>query len=232
MTSSAHNPSAPPVRALPATGPNEAGLTLIECVMAIVVVGVVGAVIAPMMAISVATRVQSQKAEQSLALAQSEIDRVRIMFEQGDLANLPTVVTATEDRAPEVDGPTGLTDTATTLRVVDVNNDGDDDFVVQSYLVSRVGAANTFEMGVRVYDFDAVDTATGALSTEEAMLGMTQGGRAQNTQGDRSERPKAVLYTSLGSTEGADSLCNWIDYTDNSQLDSNTAVADRPASCN
>jgi type II secretory pathway pseudopilin PulG len=214
--------------------------------MAIVVVGVVGAVIAPMMAISVATRVQSQKAEQSLALAQSEIDRVRIMIEQGNLptdgdAVTPTTtiefdagfqtdywpeqVTATEDRAANVNGPASLADTTTTLREVDINDDDDPDFVVQSYLVEKTGAANTYDMGVRVYDYDAVANATGALSTEEAMLGMTQGGRAQNTQGDRSERPKAVLYTNLGATEGNESLCNWIDYTN----DGGTLT--KPASC-
>ncbi|MEM9817765.1 MAG: prepilin-type N-terminal cleavage/methylation domain-containing protein, partial [Cyanobacteria bacterium P01_D01_bin.6] len=64
---------------------DESGLTLIECVMAIVVVGLMGAAIAPMMVASVATRVQSQKAEQALELAQGEIDRVRIQFEQNNL---------------------------------------------------------------------------------------------------------------------------------------------------
>lgn len=256
MSSPSHIPNDPLVRALPAQNHSEAGLTLVECIMAIVVVGVVGAVIAPMMAISVATRVQSQRAEQSLALAQSEIDRVRIMFEQGDLPNdantevgqitleeqsdddfstdyWPVVGTVDGDRAASVLGPTGLNDTATTLRAVVIINDPDvpddeeePDFIVQSYLVEKDDVEETYEMGVRVYDYDAVANANGALPTNEALLGITEGGRATDNQGDRSVRPKAVLYTNLGATEDIDALCNWIDYTDDA------GDAPRPASCN
>ena len=247
MPSQPYIPSFRPAQALPASRSSEAGLTLVECIMAIVVVGVVGAVIAPMMAISVATRVQSQQAEQSLALAQGEIDRVRIMFEQGELPDPDTTPDATiefddpdyqadywpvevdgvdDDRAANVDGPAGLADTDTTLREVDINDDGEPDFVVQSYLVEKADAENTYDMGVRVYDYDAVADANAALPTNEALLGITEGGRTVDNQGDRSVRPKAVLYTNLGSTEENDSLCNWIDYTNEDAGD-----PEKPASC-
>ncbi|MEM9504465.1 MAG: type II secretion system protein, partial [Cyanobacteria bacterium P01_E01_bin.43] len=91
----------------------EEGLTLIECIMAIVVIGLTGAAVAPMMLVSVATRVQSQKTEQALELAQSEIDSVRVLFEQGEVtpALLPPVLTGVAgDRAPNVAGPISLAD--------------------------------------------------------------------------------------------------------------------------
>lgn len=206
----------------PTSTSDEAGLTLIECVMAIVVVGLMGAAIAPMMVASVATRVQSQKAEQALELAQGEIDRVRIQFEQNNLdSSLPVEVAVVGDRAPDVAGPSSLTDTATTLRQVDVDNDGAPDFVIQSYLVEKTGVDDTYEMGVRVYDYNTVDNNTGgALATDEARLGFT------DSQGERAEKPISVLYTNVGITEDGESLCNWIDYTDPD------GTATKPATCN
>ncbi|MGF1459718.1 MAG: hypothetical protein ACFBSG_11905 [Leptolyngbyaceae cyanobacterium] len=202
----------------------EAGLTLVECIMAIVVVGITGAAIAPMMVASVATRVQSQRSEQALELAQSEIDRVRVQFEQqnnfANLTNLPEIVTVAGDRAPSVAGPTGLSDTATTLREVDIDQDSDFDFVVQSYLVQKGNINRAYEMGVRVYQHDAVDGATGALATDEAQLGMS------NSTGERREKPLAALYSNLSLIENSESLCNLIDYTDTS----GTPV--KPPACN
>lgn len=203
-----------------APGANEQGLTLIECIMAILVIGVTGAAIAPMMLVSVATRVQSQKAEQAVELAQSEIDRVRVQFEQRQLIDIPPVITATDNRAPNVAGPTSLNDTNTRLRVVDVNQDGNQDFVVQSFLVEKTNVADTYEMGVRVYDYGAVENNNGgSLPVDKARLGMT------STQGDRGEKPMATLYTNVAITELSSSLCNFIDFTD----DSGTFV--KPPSC-
>ena len=205
----------------PTSTSDEAGLTLIECVMAIVVVGLMGAAIAPMMVASVATRVQSQKAEQALELAQGEIDRVRIQFEQNNLdSSLPVEVAVVGNRAPDVAGPSSLTDAATTLRQVDVDNDGAPDFVIQSYLVEKAGVDDTYEMGVRVYDYNTVDNTSGALATDEARLGFT------DSQGERAEKPISVLYTNVGITEDGESLCNWIDYTDPD------GTATKPATCN
>ena len=203
---------------------NDQGLTLVECIMAIVVIGITGAAIAPMMLVSVATRVQSQKAEQALAIAQGEVDRVRVQFEQGrvpsddsaDAGFVPRLTGVTDDRAPNVAGPASTTDA--TVIGVDIDRDGTDDFVLQRYLVEKAGAASTYDMGVRVYDFDTVDNATGTLPTDEARLGMT------GSQGERANKPLAVLYTTVSLTETTDSLCNLIDYTDD-------GTAQRPPSC-
>lgn len=77
--------------------PSDRGLTLIEVLLAIVMVGVILAAIAPVLALSVATRVQSRKVEQATALAQQEIDRVRATMARslqaatasGELQQLP-----------------------------------------------------------------------------------------------------------------------------------------------
>ena len=59
------------------------GLTLIECLVAILMVALLASAIAPALALAVATRVQSQKSEQAIKLAQTEIDRVRLLTEEG-----------------------------------------------------------------------------------------------------------------------------------------------------
>ena len=59
------------------------GLTLIECLVAIALIGISTAVIAPVMVFSVATRVQSQKAEQAIQVAQGEVEKIRLLAERG-----------------------------------------------------------------------------------------------------------------------------------------------------
>lgn len=73
---------------------SEAGLTLIECLVAIIVVGVIAALISPVLVISVATRVNSQKIEQAVQIAQAEIDGVRGVVERGRIttADVNTVL--------------------------------------------------------------------------------------------------------------------------------------------
>ena len=88
-----------------------AGLTLIECLVAIVMVGLIGSAIAPALLISVATRVQSQKAEQALELAQSEIDKVRQIMERSEYkdengtSTLPAKALDADNDVAKVDPP-------------------------------------------------------------------------------------------------------------------------------
>lgn len=75
------------------------GLTLIECLVALVVIALTVGSVTPALVISVATRVQSQKAEQAIEVAQAEIDAVRITLERGnyDAASVPQSVAALDD---------------------------------------------------------------------------------------------------------------------------------------
>jgi type II secretory pathway pseudopilin PulG len=216
--------------------------------MAIVVVGLTGAIVAPFMVISVATRVQNQRAEQALELAQSEIDRVRVEFEQSGanenfvpvryqnavIAEASITCVGDEYCPAQVAGPTSIDADNTVIdhdgdgeKRVDINGDGTDDFFVQGFLVQRLDTdsdsiPNNYELGVRVYDIRAAgDFPVGGLATDEALVGVT------SSEGERTAKPLSVVYTSVGISEDADSLCNWIDYTNAS----NTAPS-KPATCN
>jgi type II secretory pathway pseudopilin PulG len=202
-------------------GSQESGLTLIECLVAIVMVALIGAIIAPAMVLSVATRVQSQRASQALDLAQSEIDKIRVLIERGDdyVAELPpTIPVGTLDDERElalVDGPDSLValderTVYTEAFPIDIDDDGDDDFAIQSFRTpgKQDSASNpvAFVMGVRVYDSDTVDNADSNLPTELASLSMTSG------EGERTDRPLATLYSSIALSEDGKAFCNYIDY--------------------
>ena len=234
------------------------GLTLIECLVAISVIAATSATIAPVIVLSVATRVQNQKAEQALQLAQSEIDRVRLLVERNSVytgadlklaedttnAPLPTATatgTSTGTAITTVPKPTLLasesawsastyTPAINKAREIDSDGDGSPDFVIQSF---RGGAAEVpvtvppttaggtatastmpvaFDMGVRVYDYNAITKGTGSipsglvLETEPAGLAFTSG------EGQRGRRPLAVVYTQITNSDNAGSLCIYMEY--------------------
>jgi len=203
---------------------SEQGLTLIECLVAIVMVALVASTIAPALVLSVATRVQSQKSEQALQLAQSEIDQVRLQVEQGDASDdtLPRV--ADEDLADAdiatVPGPqfgdfvdedaADPRPTPTQTRPVDITGDDEPDFAVQIFRSPGLVEDDVplaFNLGVRVYDYDAVNSdQTGNLLIEPASLRMVSG------EGQRSQRPLATLYTTVAVSEASESLCSYYTY--------------------
>jgi prepilin-type N-terminal cleavage/methylation domain-containing protein len=196
----------------------EQGLTLIECLVAIIMVALIGSAIAPALVISVATRVQSQRAEQALQLAQSEIDRVRLLVERGEAtaADLPPAVANLNDESAiaNVNGPLAANpvETPTDPFETRLASLGGNQFAVQVYrspglTINDVPLA--FTMGVRVYDEQALASGDGGnLPTVPASLGLTGG------SGQRIERPLAALYTTVAVSEASGSLCNYIQYVD------------------
>ncbi|MEO1387332.1 MAG: prepilin-type N-terminal cleavage/methylation domain-containing protein [Cyanobacteria bacterium J06634_6] len=205
---------------------SDAGLTLIECLVAIVVIAITTAAIAPMMIFSVATRVQNQKTEQALQLAQSQIDQVRLTVEQGGdyaarLEELSVVSSPTAATALEIPPPgTGYgnfisgDNKATALnhaRMFDIDGDEDNDFAVQLFRTKGIvvpaedpsldDTPVTFDVGVRVYDIRAQDATT--LLKEPAGLAFTSG------EGERRTRPLAVIYSQITQGDRNGSLCQY-----------------------
>jgi prepilin-type N-terminal cleavage/methylation domain-containing protein len=86
--------------------PSQQGLTLIECLVAMIVITVTVVAITPPIMLATATRVQSRRAEQATAIAQGEIDRVRLLVERSDKdvkykkSNLPDYYTGAIKDAP------------------------------------------------------------------------------------------------------------------------------------
>lgn len=77
-------------------GTSASGFTLIESLVAIIVVSVTVVAISPPIFWAAATRVQNRRAEQALSIAQSSIDEVRAKIERGGatIPELPAVAAA------------------------------------------------------------------------------------------------------------------------------------------
>ena len=70
-------------RSRSAKSASEKGLTLIECLVAIVIISITVVAITPPIFVATASRIQSRRAEQANAIAQAEIDRIRTIVERG-----------------------------------------------------------------------------------------------------------------------------------------------------
>lgn len=213
--------------------PSEAGLTLIECLVAIVVIALTTATIAPMVVFAVATRVQNQKTEQALQLAQSEIDKVRLVVEQGgdygDRLIALNLLSSTASTVATVAAPnsfiasTASVAAVTEARRIDTDGDGDNDFAVQIFRTQGIQlrpetvgvTASTpvvFDMGVRVYDARA-EANLGSLVADTAGLTFISG------EGDRGTQPLAVLYSQITQGDRDGSLCQYWEYTGSTPTD-------------
>ena len=215
--------------------PTDAGLTLIEGLVAVVVIGISVAVMSPLVILSVATRVQSQRAEQAFQIAQAEVDRIRLIVDRDDssainIAQTPkTVLNAADFNTPGgVTAPTKIAADYTTVfssaRGIDVDNDGGDDYAVQIFRTagSTVGTKPVaFDLGVRVYRADVVGVAGKTLGVEQASLNMTSG------EGQSGTRPLATLYTSIIKSDTERSLCDYYNFINSA---SGTSVSS-PSEC-
>lgn len=208
---------------LPSKAADNNGLTLIECLVAIAVIGLTAAVMGPVMLFSMATRIQSQRAEQAIQLAQGEVDKIRLMVERGGdfrsaLASYPSTTAASVAAVgPPTSAPNYSLNNAdpTVAKRVDVGSStGSNKFAVQVFRTvgsTTVGSSVpvTFDVGVRVYDLNAFKNSSVSLQTDAASLSFTSG------EGQRSTRPLAVIYTSIFQGDRDGSLCAYKQYLGN-----------------
>ena len=205
------------------------GISLLEALVAIVLVTIVVSVITPPIFLAVGTRVNNRRTEQALQLAQGEIERVRLVMNSSQdeaalITLVPEAVTlASPDDIATVPAPTAICATAPPCAANELAlaepqlTAGEQRFYIQTFrdegAVIDQGTATTaddstfaFRMGVRVYSSEAANNLAG-LDTETKPL-FTSG------QGSRRGSPLAVMYTELnrGSTNGG--LVNLKTYVD------------------
>ena len=163
---------------------SEAGFTIIESLLAILVVTILMVGLGPVIALSTATRVQAKRVELGAQAAKSYIDGVR----SGAIA--PTSNTAKQNEladflSPSSAGTLSLTtnqyDSATVPKLYCIDGDGDNkclhtssyDMVVQA-VRSDNNPSEGYRMAVRVYRADAFNDAT-ALKTKTAQRSYSGG---------------------------------------------------------
>lgn len=193
---------------------SQQGMSLLECLIAIVIVAVVITSFTPSIFVAVATRVQNRRAEQALQLAQAEVDRVRRTMERGVYAdtNLPPQGSQSNSTFRTESGPSSIStlsanqlypSSASTAISVDVDGNGTDDFMVQTYrspgVRNNLNSLIAFNMGVRVYAISARQNL-GQLETRQASLAFS------TAIGQQQKRPLAVMYTSVVRSDVRTSL--------------------------
>jgi prepilin-type N-terminal cleavage/methylation domain-containing protein len=212
-------------RSLRSRSTPESGLTLIECLVAIVIVSITVVAITPPIFVATASRIQSRRAEQANAIAQGEIDRIRTIAERG---------TYTIDELPAIGGTGAATAIAAASGVqnlimspgtctprypqatpaasnqvipVDIDGDCNPEFAMQVFRTNGCIPDDlktvvppvppySFTVGVRVYGYE-VGNPMSNLSTERARLGMTAGRAADNSAAGALRQPLQVLYSKV-----------------------------------
>ncbi len=201
----------------------DSGVTLLEALVAMLVITFTLAVITPPIFIATATRVSNRRTEQAMQLAQGEIERVRLLmlsstpYEDG--ANginpqLPPIAAgATKSTVEQVAAPTSIctppgagdpVPTAapcTALQLVQTDNDF---LLLQTFREDGATVASgdvvAFRMGVRVYGSEAIGAngqPVNTLENQPSNLKFTTG------SGSRVNRPLVAFYTEMiRGTEG------------------------------
>ncbi len=206
------------------TPSSQAGFTIIESLMAVIVVSVLMAAIAPAIGISVATRVQARRVEQASQAARAYIDGVKagtITAPSHSVASssfattaAPTSTGSLSCTAPTPPTTTPATPTATTNYYCTENTttlnlfciNGDEvagcttnsvrDLVIQSF---RTGTDQNYRMGVRVYRVDGFKTSGafdsgGQQATFTGGLGKLKAPLLQMTTEITGNQPKYQEY--------------------------------------
>ena len=155
----------------------ESGFTVIESLMALIVVSILMIALSPVIVLSVATRVQSRRVESATQAAQSYIDALRAQTIDAppisaalSIPSLNSIAAPTPSALTCNSGAycTAPTNTAYQLYCVDgdgggCTRDSVKDMIVQAFGVNRATSATTneeradqgYELGIRVYRADA-----------------------------------------------------------------------------
>lgn len=201
----------------------EAGYTILEAIVAMVVVSVLMIAIAPVIVFSTATRVQARRVELATQAARSYIDGVRIgsipvATFTGATINpiIDTVVLASDaDRSTfTVPAPTGGSLTCSTdgycssnAQLYCINYDSTPgcqtssvrDMIVQAYRSipdpDQEDPRNGYLLGVRVYRADSFGAGVGALQPGNPQSTVTSGLGNRNA-------PVVVMTTEIGPSTG------------------------------
>ena len=213
---------------------SQAGVTLLECLIAVAVIGITSALILPPLFVAAASRVQNRRAEQALQIAQGEVDRIQTMVASGShtLARLPafgptSATVSLNTVAPpasvasailkSVKTGTGGCNTYTGQQIalnqalsVDVDGDCTADFYMQVFRDNN--AATNLALGTnRLSNFRLAVRVYSALALTNfgSMSAPVLPASLQITSGEGNQRlrPLAVLYSQAVWSDQSVSLC-------------------------
>ncbi|MEG4058433.1 MULTISPECIES: hormogonium polysaccharide secretion pseudopilin HpsB [unclassified Microcoleus] len=199
----------------------EAGYTIIESLVAMIVVSVLMIAIAPVMAFSVATRVQAKRIEMATQAAKTYIEALRSEALKPGTNGFPAQST-TANKLEDTPAPANIN----ALYCIDQDGDqtctagSNQDLVVQGYYYNNLPAATNpaktgYSLIVRVYRASSFASGVGALTTQKIQADQKrQVQQGTTTAGLGNLRaPLVEIRTEIGASDrqGAyNSLCTRI----------------------
>ena len=212
---------------------SEQGLTLIECLIAVFVTGLMVSLITPPIFIAVASRAQSRRAEQALQIAQGEVDRIRVMVARSKhtVTDLPGVVTGNLRSVPP---PSGVIPGIKSAQVcnprydnapiapnsavqIDVDGDCNPDFFMQVFrtagsISAEQTAANVVNPGSAKPTAFQLGVRVYSILAKPALGSLANPPEPAslglvNGEGGQRSRPLAVLYTPFSWSDQRGALC-------------------------
>ena len=196
----------------------ESGYTIIESLVAMIVVSVLMIAIAPVMAYSVATRVQAKRIEMATQAAKTYIEALRSEALKQSANEFPAQYT-TDNKLENTPAPSQGNINAKGLYCIDKDADqtctasSNQDLVVQGYYFNNLPAltdpARTgYSLIVRVYRAASFASGVGALTTQntlKAQQGITTAGLGNITA------PLVEIRTEIGATDRQGAYNNFCD---------------------
>lgn len=188
---------------------NQAGFTIIESLMAIVVAGILLSAIAPAIILSVGNRVQSKRVEAAIQAARSYIDGVNTGAITAPTQTIQNTTTSNTKLLYNVPAPTSISglycvnrDNTAGCQTASAN-----DLVVQSFRTENAGV-NSYTMALRVYRADAFRDS-GALKANGIPVGgrVTQG-TVNGGLGDR-KAPLVEMTTEINPSASQPSFSDY-----------------------
>ncbi|MBM0743267.1 type II secretion system protein [Phormidium sp. CLA17] len=209
--------------------PNQ-GLTLIECLVAIVLIAITVVAITPPIFVATASRIQSRRVEQANQIAQAEVDRVRVVMERVPTAetqlpptgtgvasgpNLSALASTVGDCGTGINqypSPTAQAP-STSVIPVDIDDDCIPEFAMQVFRENDckpIGSPATvppysFDLTVRVYGYKTGDAMTN-LDAKRMTLGLTTGRAGDDPTTGALRKPLQVLSTRVSRVGDVDSV--------------------------
>jgi prepilin-type N-terminal cleavage/methylation domain-containing protein len=187
------------------------GMTLMECLVAISVIALTSAMIGPPLVLAAATRVQNRRVEQSIQVAQAEIDRIRTLVTLSEYSenNLPAITSAANLQAQA--GPSSTFSKMDSVNAscpqdsysdeqvdltkalpVDLDGDCEADFLVQTF---RTEGTFTQVQQARRFDDDDENTGEARPTTFTVMVRVYAASAASN-YGSLGTEPASLQFTS------------------------------------
>lgn len=196
----------------------ESGFSLLEPLVAILILATVMAALTPPMVLAIATRVKTFRVEQAIKVAQSEVDRNRRLIDRETTASalnpkLPPAATPNTANPQDIGAPTsstpsctnGIPTTPQSWCAIPNPAGGASVLGMQVFRTQIFNLDGTtgftasklpvaYRLGVRIYPIQALQQNAGSLQTQASTLTLSPGARSLRA-------PLAVLYAPIARSD-------------------------------